>query len=161
MTKNADKPILGLEEEVKIYLPNGNFIRRKAKIDTGARTTAIDKSVAKKIGKYSVYEEFHKRLPELVISHDNYQKMKKRVREYIAPKLKKAIPGLYDVRIIPATNGITIRPYIIFEYSLKNKRIRTIASIVDRSLLLYPVLVGKVDMKGFLIDPTKNIYKDA
>ena len=58
------KPILGLVEEVRIYLPNGKFIRRNAKIDTGARTTAIDLSIAKKIGKYEVYETFHKLLPK-------------------------------------------------------------------------------------------------
>lgn len=159
MTKK--KKIIGLVEEVKIYMPNGKFFRRNAKIDTGARTTAIDISIAKKIGMLHVYEEFHKKMPKLNITKDNFKDGKKKIRTTIAPKLKKEIEDLYDVRVIPATNGITVRPYIKFDYKLKGKRISTIVSIVDRKILMYPVLVGKVDMAGFLIDPTKNVYKTA
>lgn len=156
---NSKKPILGLVEEVKIFLPNGKFVRRKAKIDTGARTTAIDLEIAKRIGKYEIYEQFHKLLPKIKIDKTNYREVKQMVRYELAPMLKQRIPGLRDVRIIPATNGITIRPYVDFEYMLRDRRIHTLASIVDRKMLLYPVLVGKIDMIGFLIDPTKNIYR--
>ncbi len=161
MTPTKRKPILGLVEEVKFYLPNGKFIRRNAKVDTGARTTAIDVSIAKKIGFLEVYKEFHKKLPKLNYDKGNFKALKKQVKQEIAPMLKKQIPGLYDVRVIPATNGITVRPYVEIQYKLKNKKITTIASIVDRKMLLYPVLIGKRDMGGFLIDPTKNVYKTA
>ncbi|MFA5995998.1 MAG: hypothetical protein WCW27_06590 [Patescibacteria group bacterium] len=155
------KIILGLEEEIKIFLPNKKFIRRKAKIDTGARTTAIDISIAKKIGLYHVYEQFHALLPKLTVTHNNFKKIRKLINQEIKPQLKKQIPNLYDVQITPATNGVSIRPYVKFSYRLRNKRLNTIASIVDRKILLYPVLVGKRDMTGFLIDPTKNVYRTA
>ena len=155
------KPILGLVEEVRIYLPSGKFVRRNAKIDTGARTTAIDVSIAKKIGMLHVYEQFNRKMPKLNLTKRNFVSMKKKIRTEIAPKLKKDIPGLFDVRVIPATNGITVRPYINFEYKLRSKRISTVASIVDRKMLLYPVLIGKVEMEGFLSDPTKNVYRTA
>ncbi|MDP3971061.1 MAG: hypothetical protein Q8P90_05235 [bacterium] len=161
MNNKKIKPILGLVEEVKIYLPNGKFIRRQAKIDTGARTTAIDVSIAKKIGLLSVYEEFNKEMPKLKITTKNFKEIKKKIRTVLAPKLKKQIPGLYDIRVIPATNGITVRPFVKLEYKMRNKKIETIASIVDRKMLLYPILIGKRDMEGFLIDPTKNIYRTA
>lgn len=155
------KPIIGLEEEVKIFLPNGKFIRRKAKIDTGARTTAIDVSIAKKIGLASVYTDFHKLFPKLKITKRNFKTVRQTIQKQITPALKKAIVGLYDVRVIPATNGITVRPYIRFQFRLRNKKIQTIASIVDRKILLYPILVGKKDLVGFLIDPAKSDYKEA
>lgn len=155
------KPIIGLEEEVKIFLPNGKFIRRKAKIDTGARTTAIDISIAKKIGLDHVYYDFHRLMPKLKITNDNFKAVRQRVQRQLTPKLKKQIPGLYDVRLIPATNGITVRPYIRFRFHLHQKRLTTIASIVDRKILLYSVLIGKKDLAGFLIDPTKNVYQVA
>lgn len=155
------KIILGLEEEVKIFLPNGKFIRRKAKIDTGARTTAIDISIAKKIGLYHVYEQFHALLPKLTLTHSNFKEVRKLVNREIKPYLKRQIPDLYDVQVTPATNGVSIRPYVRFHYHLRNMHIDTIASIVDRKILIYPILVGKRDMTGFLIDPTKNVYKVA
>src|SRR3990167_3742968 len=130
------KIILGLEEEVKIFLPNGKFIRRKAKIDTGARTTAIDISIAKKIGLYHVYEQFHALLPKITLTHGNFIEMRKLVNQEIKPRLKRLIPDLYDVQITPATNGVGIRPYVKFHYRLRNKHIHTVASIVDRKILI-------------------------
>lgn len=155
------KVIIGLEEEVKIFLPNGKFVRRKAKIDTGARTSAIDISVAKKIGLAHVYTDFHRLMPAWKITKDNFQQIRHRLQREVTPRLKKKIPGLYDVRVIPATNGITVRPYVRFHFHLHHKHLSTIASIVDRKILLYPILVGKKDLAGFLIDPTKNVYKTA
>lgn len=155
------RPILGLSEEVKIYLPNGKFIRRKAKVDTGARSTAIDISIAKKTGTYHIYDQFNMLMPKLRVTSKNYKEVKVFVNSQIKPRLKRQIPGLRDVQVIQATNGITIRPYVDFAYKLKGKRISTIASIVDRKVLLYPVLIGQVDMTGFLIDPMKHMYRSA
>lgn len=153
------RPVLGLSEEVKIYLPNGKFIRRKAKVDTGARSTAIDISIAKKIGTYHIYQQFNELMPKLRITKQNYKEVKVLVNSQIKPRLKRQIPGLRDIQVIQATNGITVRPYVDFEYKLKGKRIKTVANIVDRKVLIYPILIGQVDMGGFLIDPMKNVYR--
>lgn len=155
------KPILGLVEEVKIYLPNGKFIRRKAKIDTGAHATSIDISIAQKIGQYEVYTQFQRLMPKFKLTNQNYKEIRQLIRTKIAPDLRRRIPGLRDIRVIPASNGITIRPYVTFEYKIRSKRIITLANIVDRTLLLYPVLIGKRDMKGFLINPAKHVYRLA
>lgn len=156
------KPIIGLEEEVRLFIPDTKkFIRRKAKIDTGARTTAIDLSVAKKLGLFPVYTEFRRLMPKLKVTKQNYQSVRERIRTQITPKLRKQIPGLYDIRVIPATNGISVRPYVRIHFHLYNKHVTTVASIVDRKILLYSVLVGKKDLAGFLIDPTKNDYREA
>lgn len=161
MIRIMRKPIIGLEEDVKIFLPNGKFIRRKAKVDTGARTTAIDVSVARRLGLLHVYTDFHKLFPKLKITKHNFKELRQTIQHEITPTLKKAIPGLYDVRIIPATNGITVRPYVRVQFRLRNKKIQTIASIVNRKILLYSVLIGKKDLVGFLIDPSKNDYQEA
>ena len=156
------KTIIGLEEEVKLFVPNSKkFVRYKAKIDTGARTTAIDVTVAKRLGLLPVYEQFHQLLPKLNITKNNFKQIREKVRKEVTPKLKKQIPELYDIRVIPATNGISVRPYVRIHLHLRNKHIETIASIVDRKILLYSVLIGKKDLAGFLIDPTKNDYQEA
>ena len=156
------RPIIGLEEEVKVFIPESKaFVRRKAKIDTGARTTAIDVSIAKKLGLFHVYSDFQRLMPTLNLTKKNFQQVREHITHHITPKLKKQIPDLYDVRVIPATNGISVRPYVRLHLHLRGKHISTIASIVDRKILLYPVLIGKKDLAGFLIDPTKNVYTEA
>ncbi len=156
------KIIIGLEEEVKLFLPHKKtFIRRQAKIDTGARTTAIDLSVAKSLGLLSVYTGFRKHFPKLELNKKNFEKVRQQIAKEITPKIKRLVPGLYDIRVIPATNGISVRPYVKLHLHLRDRHISTIASIVDRRILIYTVLIGKEDLAGFLIDPTKNIYRVA
>lgn len=152
------KPILGLTEEIKLYLTNSKFIRLQAKIDTGAHFSAIDKKFAKKLGYKSSLIAFKKNCPKFKITKNNFEKIKKIIKNKYRRELIKKCPGIVDVKLIPATNGFSIRPYFKIKFSLKNKKITTKASIVDRSHMKYLFLVGKADMNGFLINPEKNNY---
>jgi len=152
------KNILGLTEEIKLYLANGKFIRLQAKIDTGAHFSAVDKKYAIKLGYEQSLKTFHQLCPKFRITKDNYEKVKNSLKNKYRKKLINACPGLVDVKLIPATNGFSIRPFFKIKFALKNKRIITKASIIDRAHMKFLFLVGKHDMKGFLIDPTKNNY---
>ncbi|MFA6027395.1 MAG: RimK/LysX family protein [Patescibacteria group bacterium] len=152
------KNILGLIEEVKLYLPNKKFIRLQAKIDTGAHYSAIDKSLAKKLGYSGSLIAFKKNCPKFKINKNNFTRIKKEIKNKYKKDLIKKCPGLVDVKLIPATNGFSIRPYFRIKFSLKGKKIKTKASLVDRAHLKYLFLVGKEDMKGFIINPEKNVY---
>ncbi|MFN8671334.1 MAG: retroviral-like aspartic protease family protein [Candidatus Sericytochromatia bacterium] len=57
------------------------------------------------------------------------------------------------VNVISA-NGVQKRPLIEVDYELSGKKIKSTFSIADRSGLNYSVLIGRNDLKGFLIDPT-------
>jgi len=154
------KPLLGLVETVKIESP-GKPLFLEAKIDTGANRSAIDISVAEKLGYKKTWLEFKKQVPKIKITKKNFKKKGKLIRQKYKKELLKNIPGLVDVKIIPATNGFTLRPYIKFTYSLKGKKVVSIASITERKHMKYLMLIGIDDMKGFYIDPAKNIYKPA
>jgi hypothetical protein len=152
------KPILGLTEEIKLYLANKKFIRLQAKIDTGAHFSAVDKKYAIKLGYEKSLKKFNQLCPKFKINKDNYEKIKKILKNRYKHKLIKECPGLVDVKLIPATNGFSIRPFFKIKFALKNKKIITKASLIDRAHMKFLFLVGKHDMKGFLIDPTKNNY---
>lgn len=155
---SSHRPILGLIEEVKLYLPNKRFIRLKAKIDTGAHYSAVDKKFAFKLGLEPSLKIFKKYCPKYKITTANFEKVKNLLKNKYKKQLIKKCPGLVDVKLIPATNGFSIRPYFRVKFALNNKKIKTKASIVDRAHLKYLFLVGKADLKGFLIDPEKNNY---
>lgn len=152
------KDILGLTEEIKLYLPNKKFIRLQAKIDTGAHFSALDKSLARKLGYASSLKTFKKVCPKFKITKKNFARIKKQINSRYKKELIKKCPGLVDVKLIPATNGFSIRPYFKIIFSLKGKKIKTKASLVDRSHMKFLFLVGKADMKGFVINPEKNPY---
>lgn len=59
------------------------------------------------------------------------------------------------VNVISA-NGIKSRPLIEVDYELSGKKIKSTFTLADRSNLNYLVLIGRNDLKGFLIDPTDN-----
>lgn len=152
------KPILGLVETVKIKTPEKTF-SIKAKIDTGASRSAIDISVAEKLGYKKTWSDFKKQCPKIKITKKNYKEKGKLIRQKYKKELLKNIPGLVDVKIVPATNGFTLRPYVKFTYYLKGKKIVSITSITERKHMKYLMLIGVDDMKEFQIDPAKNIYK--
>jgi hypothetical protein len=54
---------------------------------------------------------------------------------------------------VKSASGESFRPTAKITFTLGGKKINTVASIVDRSNLKYPVIVGHRDMKDFLIKP--------
>lgn len=57
---------------------------------------------------------------------------------------------------VKSASGESFRPTAKISFMLGGKKINTVASIVDRSNLKYPVIVGHRDMKDFLIKPVND-----
>lgn len=49
--------------------------------------------------------------------------------------------------------GLEDRPVIAIVFWLGGKRIKTVATVADRSNLAYKILVGRSDLKGFVVNP--------
>jgi len=63
---------------------------------------------------------------------------------------------------IDSANGKQLREAAKVEFTLAGKRIRTIATVTHREHLQYPVIIGRKDMKGFIIDPNLGeLEKDS
>lgn len=54
---------------------------------------------------------------------------------------------------IEAANGKQQRPAVKLDFVLANKRIKTIGTVTDRKHMQYPVIIGRKDLKGFIINP--------
>ncbi len=107
--------ILTIIQEVTFYR-NGEPITVKAKLDTGAFRTSVDKKFAELLGLKSLEEKV----------------------------------------FVKSASGESFRPTVKASFVLGGKKINTVASIVDRSNLKYPVIVGHRDMKDFLIKPVND-----
>lgn len=109
---NISPKILNVIENVTIDY-NDKTKTVKAKLDTGAYRTSIDKKLA---------EEMH------------------------LPKLKNKL-------LVKAASGQQLRETVKCSMSLAGKKINSIATITDRTHLQFPMIVGRKDLKGFLINP--------
>jgi alpha-L-glutamate ligase-like protein len=54
---------------------------------------------------------------------------------------------------VQSGSGTQNRETVKVNFKLRNKDIHTVASFTDRSHLKFPMIIGRRDMKGFLIDP--------
>ncbi|MCA9380837.1 ATP-dependent zinc protease [Candidatus Dojkabacteria bacterium] len=151
----SGKQVIGLIENVKIFGKDEKEEVTKAKIDTGASSTSIDEKLAIKLGYEDAINHARSILGEskVYFSRDeikkdaNEQKWEERLEEH---------PDIVDTAIIKQSNGITYRITVEMEFELSGTRVIGLVNIVSRSGLSYKVLIGKKDLKKFLIDPSKK-----
>lgn len=148
------KEILGIYENVTIYNPDDNkkYVETKTKIDTGADSTSIDTTIARKLG-------FDK-IMELVESKDLLKEVDtknlSKSTDELTEKYKKDYPELQSIVAVKSSHGLSIRPYVNIELKLKDTQFVTSASIFDRGHLKYPIIIGRKSLSNFLVDPSKS-----
>lgn len=104
-------------EEIKIKALNGQGkVTVRAKVDTGAWRTAIDRRLAGNLG-------------------------------LLEPR------NILWTRRVRSTAGVEERPVISLTFWFAGRRVTTPASVARRHLLRYPVIIGRKNLKGMLIDP--------
>lgn len=148
----SGKKIVGSSEKIKFTLPDGKELEVLAKIDTGAYSTSLDIELAKQLGFGPTLESFaqidissYKLLPE------NEGAIKKDFLE----KYKEKIPFLEDVAVIFSSSGSSLRPIVKTDFKINNETVSSLVNITNRQNLKYPVIIGKRDLKRFLIDVNK------
>ena len=61
---------------------------------------------------------------------------------------------------VESASGKAYRPTVALSFTLGGKTIHTIASVVDRAHLKFPIILGRRDLKGFLIKPDYGEYEE-
>ncbi|MFA5926114.1 MAG: sugar-transfer associated ATP-grasp domain-containing protein [Parcubacteria group bacterium] len=145
----SGKKIIGTVEKVKLVGKDGKEIETEAKIDTGAYSTSIDIELAKQLGHADLLEKFSKiDFSSYKLLSENESSIKKDVLE----KNKVHIPDLEDVAVVFSASGSSIRPVVKMEFIMDGETVVSRTNITDRKDLKYHVLIGKRDLKKFLIE---------
>lgn len=148
----SGRKVIGTIEKIKIICKDGKEIEVEAKIDTGANSTSIDYELAKEIGFRETVDEFSKiDLSRYQILPENESEIKKD----ILVKYKEKITSLEDVAVIFSSSGSSIRPVIKVIFIMDDIEITSKANVTKRENLKHPVIIGKRDLKKFLIDVNK------
>lgn len=143
----SGKKIIGTVEKIKLTGINGKSVSVEAKIDTGADSTSIDMELARELGFIDTVDEY------LKISKEwgELSEISKTERW----KMFKHIPHVIGTVPIKSSHGISYRIIVPVEISIDDFRIPAKVTLIDRSHLDYPVIVGKRNLKKFLIDVNK------
>jgi alpha-L-glutamate ligase-like protein len=147
----SGRKVIGTVEKIKLIGKDGKEVEVEAKIDTGAGFSSIDKELARQLGFQETIEVFNKKNFPASLTPDQARELDKQNKE----QLLKEVPDLADTAIIHSSHGISYRPMVKMDISLRNTIIPAKVSIIDRVELQYPVIIGKRSLGKFLIDVNK------
>ncbi|HCX25385.1 MAG: Alpha-L-glutamate ligase-related protein [Candidatus Collierbacteria bacterium GW2011_GWB1_45_35] len=111
-----EKPVIGIFEKISVRNGKRKMVEVKAKVDTGARGTSIDRGMAMELGLLT---------PENVLW---------------TKKVKNSL-------------GFEERTLVALTIKLKGRIIKTRASLTERNHLRRQLLIGRRDLKDFVVDP--------
>lgn len=139
------------KEEKKKRKKKNKTIKVKSKIDTGARKTAIDTELARKLGYGDAIDHFN--------SFDIPEKLTRREAKKLSKKYGEDMESHEDIvgrSIVHSSHGTTLRPILKMKAKISGTRFNLKANVVDRSNLIYSAIIGRRDLKKFIIDATKK-----
>lgn len=143
----SGRRVIGTIEKVRLIGKDGRSVEVEAKIDTGADSTSIDTELAKQLGFEEVLSQFN----TCIGKRNILEEFNKEERE----KLFSNIPDLADTIPIRSSHGTSYRPMIRIDLIMDTFVIPAKVSVIDRSHLDYKIIIGKKNLRKFLIDVNK------
>lgn len=152
------KQVIGIIENITLYGKDKQKEELKAKIDTGADSTSIDRSLLEKLGYKSDLDEYYafiqKELKGLDINTLSRREVETLAKELTEKAINEGI-NIEKVGEVFSSHGTSLRPYFKVDIQLSGVRYSTLCSAYDRSKLTYRVIVGRKSLGLFLIEPSK------
>lgn len=143
----SGRKMIGTVEKIKLIGRKGQSIELEAKVDTGAGFTSIDTDLAEKLG----FEDTVKEYKKIEETYDDIVSLSKKERWNIY----KNIPNIESTVVVNSASGSTYRPTIKITIVMDDVVIPTKVTLINRSHLKYPIIIGKRNLRKFLIDVDK------
>jgi len=145
----SGRKVINTVETVTLIGINGKEKEVKAKIDTGAYSTSIDTELARSLGLEQLLESFDYAIEKFQpkIERGKGDAITKKFMEHYGNE----ISGLESVSSVFSASGATLRPIAQISYIMDEEKVFSRANITDRANLQYKILIGRRDLKKFLI----------
>jgi hypothetical protein len=147
----SGRKVIGTVEKVKLIGKDGKEIEVEARIDTGAGISAIDINLARELGFGEAVRYWEEFKLDRVLSEEEVNELSK--NETWKELMKH--PDICEVAKIFSSHGATYRIEIKLELVIDKMLILSRLSVANREGMKYSLLVGRRDLKKFLIDANK------
>ncbi len=151
----SGRHVLGVVETVELINRLGKRVKSTAKIDTGAGFTAIDYDFAIRLGYKDLIKIRQEYNLNRSMSASEARELSKKVKAEILKKYKQVV----GAAIIHSAHGSSFRLLIPITFYLEGVKISSRATAVERETLEYPMIIGRRNLRNFLIDP--NVERDV
>ena len=145
----SGRKIIGTVEKIKLIGINEKEVEVKAKIDTGAKSTSLDAELAKKLGLRETLEKFDEFLAKE--SYEIKRGKGNEIEKDFLEKYQKNIPYLDGLTLVFSASGSSIRPIVKLSFIMDEELVYSRVNIIERKELQYPILIGRNDLRKFLI----------
>jgi len=154
----SGRQVISTVEYVRFYKIDGTKGPLcKVKIDTGAYLSSIGKDLAFELGYKDAYDYFYSLGFKTVF--DDLEEARRVMNEY--RKKVARHPDLLGIALAKSSVGVgrELRPLILLNFELSGVKVKSMCTIADRTGLMYRAIIGRSDLKDFLIDPLKKTRK--
>ncbi|MEK7158226.1 MAG: sugar-transfer associated ATP-grasp domain-containing protein [Patescibacteria group bacterium] len=146
------RQVVGVTETVKLMGRGQQEIEVEARVDTGAGRTSLTRELAIQLGFEDAIRHYDSfgipdPLKRAELDQLSEGKMWKRLREH---------PDIVGVDKTMSAHGGSYRMLVPITFYLAGRKVVTKASIYDRQDMVHPILIGRRDLKWFLVDPAKE-----
>ena len=142
---SKDKIYYGVHT-ISVSLDGKNRTYVKAKFDTGARSSSIDFTVAKKLGISDALINKCRELDSVSIAKTMPKSKQLELEKRFTEDLKSEFPEVTSVQASRSSSGFSIRAYIRLNVEYDGRVVVTEANLRDRTGLSCEMLVGLKDM---------------
>lgn len=143
MAKQKEKPIIGAVE--RIDLPEFELFNIRARVDTGAATSAIH---CHHVKVFQRQEKEYISFRLLDPSHRAYQEKTFRTSKFTEKAIRSSFGNTQYRYAIKTTIMLFGKPHEIT------------FTLADREKMQYPILLGRNALRGFLVDVSKKNQSD-
>lgn len=146
-------PMLGIAETVTAYSRTGEANQLRALIDTGLVSTTINKDLATKLGYGAAIKAVEQiALPERIAADRAHA-----AEEQFRAQFVELHPDWVDVAAVRSHGQYIIRPKLSLKFELGGKTIQSTTAVALDNKLSYPMVIGRRDLNGFLINPSRGM----
>ncbi|MBI4407313.1 MAG: hypothetical protein HY565_02320 [Candidatus Kerfeldbacteria bacterium] len=152
--ENPDQgQVLGVLETTTVYDKKGVASQLRALIDTGLASTTITKGLAQKLG----FAEALTALEALDIPSGVAADRAQAAEESYRARIMEQHDDWVDVAAVRSDGQYLIRPKLSLTFELGGKKITTLVAVALDNKLSHPMVIGRRDLGGFLINPTRGM----